>query len=67
MTFDDGTADRQTHPHSAGFRREKRLEQALANPGVNALAVVFHNDFDLLRGLSFGHDEYAALVSARIS
>jgi hypothetical protein len=61
MRFNGGTADCQSHAHSAGLGGKKWLEKLVHLPGVDAHTRVLHGDYDLIRTLSLGCDNQLPL------
>jgi hypothetical protein len=48
VLLDDGTADREAHPHTTALRGVERLEHAVRELRVNAGARVLHRDADAI-------------------
>src|SRR5258708_2014085 len=57
MGIDDGPADRQPHPHSAGLRCVEGLESALDMPGIDARPGIATRDEDAIRLRLLGADQ----------
>src|ERR1700741_494611 len=56
MRVDDGTADREAQPYSAGLGRVKGVEEAFEISRINSRPRITDRDQDLMRSPSYGAD-----------
>jgi hypothetical protein len=57
VRIDDGPADRQPHPHSAGFRGVKRLKNALEMLRIDTGARIAHYHEEAVHPIWLGADQ----------
>src|SRR5271170_3118954 len=63
MSFNDGPAERQSHPHSIGLRSVERLEDALQIFRINARPGIAHYHENLFRPDLLGADRQLSCLS----
>ena len=66
MGIDDGPADRQPHPHSAGFRGVESLENALDMFRINARPRIAHRHKDAICLVLLGADQQLSCPSSTV-